>query len=63
MSDSDHAHRDARDCPQCGARGILPLDQEPCEGAAPGTIKNPVMPCPVCGKRVPRNRYDLAGCD
>ena len=40
--------RDARQCPQCGAMGILPLDQEPGEGAASGTIENPVMICPVC---------------
>jgi hypothetical protein len=40
--------RDARGCPQCGVRGILPLHQEPGEGATPGTIENPVMICPVC---------------
>ena len=39
---------DARDCPQCGARGILPLEQDRGEDAAPGTIENPVMICPVC---------------
>ena len=48
MSEYPRAHRDARDCPQCGARGILPLHQEPGEGAEPGTIENPVMICPIC---------------
>ncbi len=38
-------HIDARHCPRCGASGILPLAQprEP-----DGTIKNPLMICPVC---------------
>lgn len=39
---------DARDCPQCGARGVLPLHQDPGERALPGTIENPVMICPIC---------------
>jgi len=47
MSPSDS---DARDCPQCGARGVLPIHQDPGEGAISGTIDNPVMTCPVCQK-------------
>ena len=48
MRQSSDRVRDARACPQCGARGILPLHQEPDEGAVAGTIENPVMICPVC---------------
>jgi hypothetical protein len=48
MSEYRREHRDARRCPQCGARGILPLHQDPGEDAIPGTIENPVMICPVC---------------
>jgi RNA polymerase subunit RPABC4/transcription elongation factor Spt4 len=44
MTDSN-SRRDARHCPVCGARGILPFDQP----AAPdGSIENPTMICPVC---------------
>ena len=28
MSDRDEPRRDARRCPECGATGILPLEQE-----------------------------------
>lgn len=32
-------------CPDCGARGILPLAQPHTAG---GGIKDPVMICPIC---------------
>ena len=37
--------RDVRDCPKCGIRGILPLDQP---RDRRGRIKNPTMLCPSC---------------
>jgi len=46
MATTDPSRRDARHCPRCGARGILPLDQ-PMEPS--GAIQDPVMLCPVCG--------------
>jgi hypothetical protein len=48
ISDMASQRRDARDCPQCRARGILPLDQATGEDAIPGTNENPVMMCPMC---------------
>lgn len=45
---SSSRRRDARDCPHCGARGILPLHQEPDDDAVDGKIENPVMICPNC---------------
>ena len=51
MSEYAHRRRDARDCPQCGARGILPLHQDRQDDALPGTIENPVMICPVCDEK------------
>ncbi len=39
------AQRDARHCPRCGARGILPLDQTHGDH---GEIVDPFMICPVC---------------
>ena len=47
-SSPSSGRRDARDCPRCGVMGILPLHQEPGDGAVTGTIENPVMICPVC---------------
>ncbi len=47
-SSPSSGRRDARECPECGAMGILPLHQEPGDGVVPGTIENPVMVCPVC---------------
>ena len=40
MATTDPPRRDARHCPHCGARGILPLDQ-PKEPS--GAIQDPVM--------------------
>jgi len=37
--------RDARCCPDCGARGILPLDQP---HTPEGGIEDPIMICPIC---------------
>lgn len=45
MSTTDPARSDARHCPRCGARGILPLDQRYDER---GRIESPVMVCPSC---------------
>ena len=45
MATNDAAGQDARCCPKCGCRGILPLDQPHDER---GRIKDPVMICPVC---------------
>lgn len=42
---NERVRRDARHCPRCDARGILPLDQP--QGAQ-GEIADPVMLCPVC---------------
>jgi hypothetical protein len=46
MATTDRPSGDPRNCPRCGARGILPLDQ-PREPS--GAIPDPVMICPVCG--------------
>ncbi len=43
----------ARNRPQGGARGMVPLHQETDEDAVPGTIENPIMSCPVCGAEYP----------
>jgi len=43
--DREQPRRDARNCPTCGAMGILPLAQPHELG---GGIVNPVMLCPVC---------------
>ena len=45
MTDERPEHRDARCCPDCGARGILPLEQP---HTPDGGIQDPVMICPVC---------------
>jgi hypothetical protein len=37
--------RDVRCCPECGARGVLPLDQP---HTPDGSIRDPIMTCPVC---------------
>jgi len=44
-TDHEQPRRDARNCPRCGALGILPLAQphEPDRG-----IVDPTMLCPVC---------------
>lgn len=42
---NDPVRKDARHCPECGSRGILPLDQP---RDRKGRIKNPVMLCPAC---------------
>lgn len=47
MSPVEPSGVDARDCPKCGARGILPLAQTRGLG---GTIEEPVMLCPECGQ-------------
>ena len=44
---------DARECPLCGTRGILPLDQERQPG---GGFSSPVMICPADG-----NRWEATG--
>ena len=44
-NDAAQQFEDARSCPKCGCRGILPLDQPRDER---GRIKDPVMICPVC---------------
>jgi len=43
MSTTNPAHRYARHCPQCGAMGILPLDQP---AGDRGDFQDPVMICP-----------------
>src|SRR5579872_3501246 len=53
MATTDPLRRDARHCPRCGARGILPLDQPRGDR---GQIENPVMLCPVC-----REEFRAAG--
>ena len=45
MSTNDPRRRDARHCPQCGAMGILRLDQP---AGDHGEIQDPVMLCPRC---------------
>ncbi len=45
MTDQRPERRDARCCPDCGARGILPLAQP---RTRDGSINNPLMICPVC---------------
>jgi phage terminase large subunit GpA-like protein len=50
MSTSEPRRRDARHCPECGAMGILPLDQPT---GADGEIQDPVMICPACEEEFP----------
>lgn len=45
MTDQHARRPDARHCPDCGARGILPLEQP---HTADGGIQDPVMICPIC---------------
>jgi len=47
VTDQRSERPDARCCPDCGARGILPLDQPHDMG---GGITDPLMLCPTCEK-------------
>jgi hypothetical protein len=40
-----NGQRDARCCPECGTRGIMPLDQP---RDRRGRIRSPLMLCPQC---------------
>jgi hypothetical protein len=45
MATNEPVRKDARHCPTCGTRGIMPLDQR---RDRRGRIKNPRMLCPSC---------------